>query len=683
MSNVINAAPQAILEGIEDVSGQTVDSVPEALAIHTPHVMILAQRGRADAQFVDSVEASRIFGAETFNVRSKYFTHATALLKTSIFANANKAIVQRVTAPDAKKATLGFYLDLLPTEVPLYQRDATGALVLDTNGDKIPTGSTVSGFIGKWGCEQIEGRELKAAKTKIGTQTDAHGNQSTRWPIFDLEVDSVGNYGNNVGVRLWAPTISSSTPANEELNSALKAFIYRLQLVERSTTTSTPTVSRTLYDEMYVNFGLKEGLYHDATSTEYHLNDVYLPSYESDDDTSGVAPTYAPFGKFYVYQKNVDAITALLLGTEKAYGYGDEEGYLINLLTGLDIDNNPYYTYQVAGALEGGLGFSESTTYYALGGSDGTLDEDTFDTLVREEFLAYGEKVNQFLDIARFPQSIIYDSGFTMATKKALYTPLGLRKDIALVVATQDVSLEANDAATESSMALALRTHAEMFPESSLYGTGVARVAIVGHAGYLANSEYKKLVPGTFEIADKLAKWAGSSEGVLKSRYSPDVSPNNKLRLLKKVNCTFRTSTVRNKDWNNGLIWAQSYDMNSLFFPALQTAYGDDTSVLNSLLNVLICVECQKVCFRVWRDMVGRTDLTNAQYIKRSDELIAQHTANRFGDRAVVVPNTYLTKADTQRGFSNHAKLKVYLNNMKTVTSFTVSSYRMEDLNNG
>ena len=81
--------------------------------------------------------------------------------------------------------------------------------------------------------------------------------------------------------------------------------------------------------------------------------------------------------------------------------------------------------------------------------------------------------------------------------------------------------------------------------------------------------------------------------------------------------------------------------------------------------------------------MVGRTDLTNAQYIKRSDELIAQHTANRFGDRAVVVPNTYLTKADTQRGFSNHAKLKVYLNNMKTVTSFTVSSYRMEDLNNG
>ena len=556
-------------------------------------------------------------------------------------------------------------------------------MVFDTDGNKIPTGATTPGFIGKWVSEEITDREVGAAKTKIGIQTDANGNQSTRWPIFDLEVDSEGEYGKNVGVRLWAPTLTSTTPANEDLNSALKAFIYRLQLVERATATSTPTVTRSLYDEMYVNFGLKEGLYYDATSTEYHLNDVYLPSYENDDDTSGVAPTYAPFGKFHVYQKNVDAITALLLGTEKAYGYADDEGYLINLLTGVDVDNNPYYTYQVAGALEGGLGFTESTTHYALGGADGTIEETTFDTLVQEEFLNYGEKVNQFLDIARFPQSIIYDTGFSIATKKALYTPLGLRKDIALVVSTQDVSLKQNDAVTESSMAMALRTHAEMFPESSLYGTGVARVAIVGHAGYLANSEYKKLVPATFEIADKLSKWAGSSEGVLKSRYSPDVSPNNKLKLLKKVHCTFKRGSVRNKDWNNGLIWAQSYDMNSLFFPALQTAYGDDTSVLNSLLNVLICVECQKVCFRVWRDLVGRSDLTNAQYIKRSNELITEYTANRFGDRATVVPNTYLTKADTQRGYSDHAQLKVYLNNMKTVTSFTVTSYRMEDLNNG
>lgn len=153
--------------------------------------------------------------------------------------------------------------------------------------------------------------------------------------------------------------------------------------------------------------------------------------------------------------------------------------------------------------------------------------------------------------------------------------------------------------------------------------------------------------------------------------------------MLRDLNCTFKGASVRNKDWDNGLIWAQSYSTRSFFIPAMQTVFDDDTSVLNSLLNVLIAVECQKVCFRTWRSLVGRTDLTKEQYIKRSNQLITENTAGRFDNRVQIVPDTYYTKQDEQRGYSNHATIHMYANNMPTSTSFTVEAHRMEDLNNG
>ena len=172
-------------------------------------------------------------------------------------------------------------------------------------------------------------------------------------------------------------------------------------------------------------------------------------------------------------------------------------------------------------------------------------------------------------------------------------------------------------------------------------------------------------------------------DGILKGAYAPDVDPNNHVTMLRDLNCTFKGATVRNKDWDNGLIWAQSYSTRSFFIPAMQTVFDDDTSVLNSLLNVLIAVECQKVCFRTWRSLVGRTDLTKEQYIKRSNQLITENTTGRFDNRVQIVPDTYYTKQDEQRGYSNHATIHMYANNMPTSTSFTVESHRMEDLNNG
>ena len=60
--------------------------------------------------------------------------------------------------------------------------------------------------------------------------------------------------------------------------------------------------------------------------------------------------------------------------------------------------------------------------------------------------------------------------------------------------------------------------------------------------------------------------------------------------------------------------------------------------------------------------------------------MITERTTNRFDERAVIVPETFYTAADTARGFSWSCRVYMYTANMKTVGAFTIVSRRIEDL---
>ena len=691
MTAIINAAPMYILNGIQNNSGRRVDPEPEALPIHLAHVMFYAERGPSEALILTGGDARSIYGAKTFDYRDKYANHATALLQEALYKAGGVTMHQRLIPDDAKKSRVAVYLDLLEAVLPVYERNADGSYRKNAvTGELIDTGSTIPGYIGKWVVEAIPdngvgARAIGAGTQRPGTQTDLVYGQSVQYPMFDLEVAHFGAYGDNVAFRLYAPTSKSGVPANAGLVGDLNAYVYRLQFLERANTLATPNVIRTRMDETFVEFGLKPGLFHEKTSRSYDADEVILPSYS--ERSPGVAPVYSPFGKFHVYQESVDAIQALVYEREEPFmnlPAGVDGTYQVNLLSAQTIDGVPYSTFTLLGVLDDGAKFDESSVYYARGGADGTMSDATFNAAVANEFNNYGALENKFLDELKFPASFVYDSGFDVDTKEALFTVLGKRKDIIVVAATQDVSQPQNTPTTDSSMAVALNTAAHFYPESALYGTSVCRAIIVGQSGYLINSAYKKLVPMTFEVAYKLSRYASASSGIVNERWAPDVSPNNKLELITGVNGTWKSAAVRNKDWATGLVWAQTYDTSSNFIPALQTAYDDDTSVINSVLTVMIASELQKVAMRVWRDMVGRNDLTKDQFIKLSNKLILEYgSATRFGNRVVIVPDTHFTVRDNQRGYSASAKINLYANNMTTVTSFTVVADRMEALNNG
>ena len=92
-----------------------------------------------------------------------------------------------------------------------------------------------------------------------GDQVDsATGTRSMRYPLFELKVTSVGEYGNATGIRLWAPTNEKNVMPTK-LMTGQKAYPYYIQVIEKQDGLSTPKVDRTIFNEMYRMITLKPG----------------------------------------------------------------------------------------------------------------------------------------------------------------------------------------------------------------------------------------------------------------------------------------------------------------------------------------------------------------------------------------------------------------------------------------
>lgn len=678
MTTIINAAPRAILLGVQDLSGRTPVYEPEAIPQHLPHVFLYTEKGPLSPQLVVGDSLVTMYGDKSFDYRGKYANHQTVL--ANVFnSNANSILVQRMKPADAPApASLTLYLDLLETVLPVYERNSDGTYKLGTDGKPIATADTTVGYIGRWIVSNLGSAELGAAQKVAGSQVDG-ANQSQLYPIFELQVSSFGDWGNLAGVRLSAPTVKSLLPVDDDLVESQKTALYRLQSVLRPDADSLPNIVKTITDEQYLEFSLKEGAINPRVDADIFIDAVF-PTAWSDLET--LPPKFGQFSAFHVYHNYVEEVLGLIYTEESKFGLLPTDGeHMINLLTGVDYQGRPHYAFTVQGPTDGGALLTSESTHYASGGGDGTMSDALFAELVGNQCENYGDLDYQFMDTAKWPQSMIWDSGFPMETKKKLIVPMGRRKDMGVILATQDVSGPQNTASQESSAAIALRTAARMYPESEYYGTATCRAVVVGHSGYLLSSGYKKLLPLTIDFADKVSKYMGAGNGQWKPGRSFTLSPLNQVSMFKadSVNATFKQAAVRNRDWANGLVWVQNFDRRSLFYPGIQTVYDDDSSVLNSATNMFAILELEKVAERVWRELTGIDGLTIEQFIERSNRLIVEKTEGRFDGRYIIVPETYLSAADEQRGYSWSCKINLYAPNMRSVGTYTIVSRRIED----
>ena len=758
-ATIVNAAPMSIMLGTQDLSTRSLPSVPEALPTHLPKIYLYTQKGPTTPQLVSGGDLTNVFGSDSFDLRKKWATHATVLANL-VNAQGNAIMVQRVKPADAApNASITLYLDVLPTQIPVYERNIDGSYKVDINNNPVPAtpAVTVDGYSVMWVATEVALNEFGMAGPKPGIQT-AGTVQSTQFPIMDLTVSNFGSYGNNIGLRMWAPTAMSSTPINPSLITNAQCYPFRMACVSRPDPITTPSIVTNQNGEQFVNVTFKPGVINTATDSLVGINDVFIQSYQLL-NVPGYAPVYGPFGNIHTYDAIIDALLKQFYAAELPYinsfsdiiGISNEE-YVFNMISGVASSGAPYTSFIVSSSGVDTVYLTENTTIYAKGGSDGTMGEATtlnvatltgsitndvltitagatnvlaagqfldgvgilpgttlvsgsgniwhvsvintvaattinvtvpgFASLVAQEVVKYSDPNSQLQDSATYPESIIYDSGFPLATKYALANFISLRKDTAVVLCCHDVTLPgpALTASEESSLAIALRTRLQMYPESDFYGTATMRAMIVGRSGKLMHSQYTKSLPLVLEIASKAGAYMGASNGVWKAGIGFDSSPTNQVTMFTDVNVIFTPATVRNKDWANGLVWVDAFDRRSLYFPALKTVYDNDTSVLNSFFTMMAIVELEKVGERARREFSGEATLTNAQLIAQVNEFVNKNTLGRFDNRFVIRPDTYFTAADVARGYSWTLSIAIYAPSMKTVATISVQAYRISDL---
>lgn len=749
--NITKATPRPIIQGILDDSRRAQNVEPEQIPQHLPHVYLLAERGPTTPELVIGDSAIRTYGAETFNLRGKFATHQTVLANT-FSANANAMMIQRVIPTNAKKALLRIALEVIRSKIPKYLRNADGTFQTDADGVLQQDGSNVvEGYrlvwrrgVGQWtgaaanfGAGTIVSG-FRAGSVTVGSKVlSSYGvdAESDIYPILDLEVSHHGGYGNRIGFRLSAPNDNTLPAGDVAAMNTVKSFMYRIGLLERPMNVSTPNLIATNGGDLFQDLCFTQDTVHPQTGTFISMDEMLIQNYQ-DLETPGLPKKWGPFGRMFIYQDNLESILTKLTQGEAAagalaatvgeasfdtdaitagYGRTTATGFtntankrLLNIFTGVDQYNVPYETFTTADSVSfGGIAFNDNTTHYAVNGSDGLTNDDTpslderlkdlatFDSLVANQVANYGDLAGlNMLDAARYPVSTIWDSGFSIETKKKLYTAMGRRKDMYVVISSQAVAEYAdplnpdilewaykaqNTASQDNAFAVALRTAALLYPESEIHGTSTCRAIIIGQSGYLINSEWKGLLPLTIDFAEKVAKYMGAGSGSWVNSQNFGVAPRNQVTLFRGVNIPYKSELQYNKDWDAGLVWAQNFDRRTLFYPAFQTVYPDDTSVLNSFFTMAACVELEKVAQGVWRELSGNDTLTADQFIETSNRLIRERTTGRFDGRFVIEPNTFYTEADELRGYSWSCNIDIYANNMKTVGTFTIVAHRMED----
>lgn len=687
MVTITSGSPRIVPTGIKDKSRQTVQAVREAIPTFLAKVYGFAQTGPDDAQLVVGATRTILYGDKTFDERSKYTTHAT-ILSNTLNAKGNSQMFQRVIPKDAgPKSTLRVSLDLLATEITLYERGEDGSIRRGSDGMPIPTGVTVPGYKGRWIVKQILAGDMGMATEKPGSMTNG-ATQSTLYPIKDLEVPYIGDDGNNSGLRMWTQTATGINPLDDRLLAEGKVYPFRMACLKRDDALSTGRVVRTLNDETSVQVCLKPGAIDRNTDKELYAGDVFIQAYE-DVDQLDVPPIFGPFGKLHIYNNTVAKVLKKIYVAEAPLADefsditgadADDEMYLINLFGAFSSKNVPYQSFVLDASGTDTVRMSENSVFYARGGSDGTMNETVLAELVSEKMAEYADLNSQMMNRIINCESVFIDSGFPLQTKYDLIKFISIRKDTAVILSTHDTQGEILTPSEESSIGVALRTRLQLYPESEVHGTAVVRGMVVGHSGDYMDSKYPRRLPLTLELAKKAADYMGAGDGRWKAGFSFDSAPLSEVTSFKNVNATFKPDSVRNTDWKNSLVWVQSFKRRSVFFPALKTCYDDDTSVLNSFFTMMICVELQKVGYRAWQNFTG-SDKRSRPVLKRDvEKFINDDIKDRFDNRADIIPEVYFTQADLERGYSWSTRMKLGADNMQTVNTFELEAYRREDL---
>lgn len=609
-----------------------------------------------------------------------------------------------------------------------------------SNGDKIyalvdnpsKTQWTVGG-VTQWGIN-VEYTEVTVNQVSwvlepvptSGTNTFGNATVSTlsvsspvishkKYPAMDL-LGEFGSASNLYGLTFSAPTISSSISVNDDAVVSNLAYVYRLMAKRKAEENVSASVVSTNSGDQFIDFTFKAGAIDPNTDAELDLNTAYFKNYEN----KNVSPRqYADLDAIHVYSdfiadllEDMELIERQALidagvcnDEEDTYAYIPENGsQTINFMSGKTYDDKVYESVRlVSSGTPENTSMSTTWVQYLTGGSDGTMDQVNFEAAIRNVFANYDDYVISYLpsgdpdprdiiidftDIARWPQSAYWDSGFSTPTKTAMTTAL-VRPNVYVVLATHGIGSVPNDDrllnGAENGIAVGLVSSMRLHPESELYGTGCCRGIVHLQSGKLLQGPWKKYLPLSLDLLNVISQYMGAGDGIWKPSQRFDIGDNKIISMFDVDTVNYdKNLSARAQDWLASTVYVQSFDRNQLMRPGVQTVYGDATSVLNSFLTVAAACEIITICHRVWAEFTGIQTMQGQELLGAIDERMAELlSGNKFDGTVVIETSSQYTARDENNGYSWTTNVLLRGPNMKTVGNFTVTSDRMEDTSNG
>ena len=720
MALYVNGSPENINLGTDDKSKRVPVVERDPIPQHLAKFFIRGQKGPVTPQLLAPSKLPLIYGSETFNHDGKYYNHSTRLLEY-ITGTGASVMVQRVVPADAGiKSNVVLYIDILDDDIPNYVRDHNGNYVIDpdTNSYKVDSDNeTIPGYKVKFVTEYNNSdaeKGLDAYTTKQGTfyKTDSDDNKiySKMIPVLAVKAAYQGEFYNSVGFAIES-LLGKDTDGVFMEDS--KSLMYKLAIIHKEVAGNN-TILRSLYNEPSVGFSLKEKVKHPTTKNRVDLEFIFDTRWYN--EKNSVLPLrYNEFEGIYVYRDNIKDIISKWLTNEKQYisstdkewddgitgnslswfDYSDddaavidEEYLLTNIFTLKSSKNINMFSVIMASEasvltpVQKEVTVSKNTPIFMNGGSDGTMTNETYEAAVVAELKKYADENAEVMDSAINPESVIYDPGFTLPTKLEMANFIGLRHDTVVAFTTHDAQLGEKDLSIVESRSIAslIKSRLKLAPESTYFGTAVARAIIVMGTGIHKSGLSKERIPLLYEVAVKTAKMMGAGNFKWDRVEAFDHGAKANLEFLVDVNPDFIPKGVEPGLYSDGLIYIKSKDRSTNYITQLQTVYEDDTSILNSWYTVNGIATVNKIADDIHREFSGTTGMSDNAFKEAVLGAIKKRLNGIFGGILTVIPEVIITKEDEQNGFSWHVTNTIYGSNMKTKMIHNTVARRLSDL---
>ena len=617
----------------------------ETLPLFRPIFFMRAQSGLTGVpQWCNDYNAAVArYGEGTFDQTTKYFSRESLFLN-SLFARQGAFIVRLAEGNTSNAGSLVLELTVKNKKIKQYQKDDNGQwiyeldeeenVVLDDQGNKVrvpltdTNGAEVveDGYELKWtvrplklvdpnsavgsatvGSAVVGGNAIGGSdfvpETLTGLKPVTYGtgeNSYTVYPIMAIKAKSVGEYANDIGIKLYVDLEN----LDDTLATKLGALPYTFGLVKKTYGQDTVSAIRTNLGDEITDFVAKPNQVDSRTARQVSFDDI-IDNYYDDDIPVEIK----------LYSENIEAVGELIQEIET-----DDDTlvspWAANLISATNINEEPY-DHVVMSEDSDAIDFNESRIVYLAGGADGNIDDETIETLTRQYLkdLVYPE----ILDQPRFPFTHIIDTGVAIETKYAFINFLGTHDAFKLVLSTQNADLgRFNTKAEDLSTGSALYAKCLLQPESIIKGTEVCRAEIYQQAGYLADGLYKGIVPSTYDIMNKKSQYASTQRitGI------PAGLPSSEIDIFKQWNWTPCDADVKQKSWDSGLNYFQHFDMTGVHWPAMRTVYRYDTSVLSSAAFTDAVVYTKHIARYNWSKYAG-VELAFATFKSRATSDLA------------------------------------------------------------